>query len=70
MSTTPTTPPALDEAAGSADRCPRCGCQLLDPFGLGRRVHDVAACRGFAMSHQEATFNADVEAGRTIPGID
>lgn len=35
-----------------------------------RRVHDVAACRGCAMSHQEATFNADVESGRTIPGID
>ena len=38
--------------------------------GAARRVHDVAACRGFAMSHQEATFNADVESGRTIPGID
>lgn len=68
MSTTPTTPPALDVPAGSADRCPRCGCQLLDPFG--RRVHDAATRRGCAMSHHGAAYEADVESGRTIPGID
>jgi len=41
------TPPALGVAAGSADRCPKCGSQLRDPFGLGKLVHDVAECRGF-----------------------
>ena len=70
MNTKEQTPTALDVPAGSADQCPRCGCQLFDPFGLGQLVHDVYDCRGVAMSHQESTFNADVEAGRTIPGID
>ena len=21
--------------------CPKCGCQVLDPFGMGRVIHDI-----------------------------
>ncbi len=28
--------------------CPHCGAGVCDPFGLGRVIHDVAACRANA----------------------
>jgi len=27
-------------------KCPHCGAQIMDPFGLGIPIHDVPACAG------------------------
>lgn len=32
-----------DSATG---RCPKCGAQIYDPFGMDKVVHDVAECNG------------------------
>lgn len=31
---------------GDARCCPKCGCQIYDPFGRGAVVHDVESCAG------------------------
>lgn len=33
-------------AQAQPGECPRCRAQVFDPFGLGRVVHDIAACSG------------------------
>ena len=33
--------------------CPKCGCQIFDPFGGGVLMHDVNRCRG----HLESKYN-------------
>jgi len=30
----------------SVDKCPKCGCQVLDPFGWNKTIHDVKKCGG------------------------
>lgn len=25
-------------------RCPKCGCQVFDPFGIGLVIHDIVLC--------------------------
>jgi len=45
--------------------CPKCGCQIYDPFRWGKVIHDVVSCRG--LTQLPPTQNLDpTEISETI----
>lgn len=46
--------------------CPKCGAQIMDPFGMGRVIHDVARCDPRALWEK---FGEEMREAPSVPPV-